>query len=219
MNNINKKVVTLTLGLMAFGSFLNAGECKVRVGFSNNALDNKLRGSVEYVIHHKSTLTTKKNHMRKVKNHGGHDVKVSYWDITGHHKKTVKKGKTAWISGDLKEVTCLTKPVHSYRLDCVAGGDMVATYFKHRLTTKFKSGADYKHLRKGECAWHDRKLRSNEPRKICQGITDFKFVKTRRGYTATSAHATYLRKMQTGGKFSVQVRKKNNCFNVIHVLR
>ena len=107
----------------------------------------------------------------------------------------------------------------SYRLNCEAGANMLATYDRHRLTTNFKSGTNYKHLKKGECAWHDRILRSNEPRQICQEVKDFKFLKNSRGYSATSAHATYLKKIQIGGNFSVQVFNKDSCLNVVHALR
>jgi len=218
MKNITKKIVTIIFALMAFSS-LDAKECKVSVGFANNALDGSIRHYSNFVIHDNSSLSTLQKHMRKISNKGSHDVKIYYWDITGNHTKIIKKGKSARISGDLKKTTCLKTPAHAYRLNCVAGANMLVTYYKHRLTINFKSGADYKHLKKGECAWGDRKLRSNEPRKICQGIKDFKFVKTSRGYSATSAHATYLKKIQTGGKFAVEVINKNNCLGVIHVLR
>ena len=218
MKNIDKKIVTLALGLILVCS-LNAKECKVKVGFANNALDGSIRHYSNFVIHDNSSLSTFQNHMRKISNRGSHDIKIYYWDVTGNHTKIIRKGRSAKVSGDLKKTTCLTTPAHSYRLNCVAGNSMKTTYFKNRLTINFKNATNHTKLKKGECAWHDRILRRNEPRRICYGITDFKFVKTSRGYSITSAHATYLKKMKTGGKFSVEVTNRDNCLNVVHVLR
>ena len=229
-----KKVLGVVLSVMAFTSVVEANECKIKVGYANNAIDNKLRGTVAYVIHDNSTLTTAKKHMRKVINHGDHDVKISYWDITGNHKKTVKKGKTAWVSGDLKETRCLTTPKHkvkSYRLNCAAGNNMTIQYnrvterkkgIENRLLVTFKAaakGTKYGKLNHGECSWVDCKLKSNEPKKFChENIYDFSFTKNARGYALKSKKASYVDKLRIGGMFSLKVKNKNGCLLVIKVL-
>ena len=231
----NKKMLTTLLSTLAFVSVVEANECKVTVGYANNAFDNKLRGTVEYVIHHASTSTTNKNHMRKVINHGNHDVKISYWSATGNHTKIVKKGKTAWVSGDLKETKCLQSPSHkakSYRLDCVAGKSMTVQYnrsterrrgIKNRLLVTFKAGAKgtrYGRLNHGECSWVDRRLRNNEPKKFCHyNVTDLAFTKNSKGYALASKKASYADKLRIGGKFSLMVTNKNGCMVVKKVLR
>ena len=230
----NRKILTLLLSTLAFVSIANANECKVKVGYANNALDNKLRGTVKYVIHHASTLTTSKKHMRKVINHGNHDVKIFYWSATGNHSKIVKKGKTAWVSGDLKETKCLTKPKHkakSYILNCRAGKSMTVQHnrsnerrrgIKNRLLVTFKAaakGTKYGKLNHGECSWVDRRLKSNEPKKFCQyNVTDLAFTKNSRGYALASKKAPYVDKLRIGGKFSLKVINKNGCMVVTKVL-
>jgi len=231
----DRKRLTLLLSSLAFVSMANANECKVSIGYANNALDSKLRATVEYVIHHASTATTSKNHMRKVINHGSHDVKISYWSATGNHTKIVKKGKTAWVSGDLKETTCLKTPKDkpkSYRLDCAGGNSMTVQYnrsterrrgIKNRLIVTFKAatkGTKYAKLKSGECSWGDRRLKNNEPKKFCQySVTDLAFTKNSRGYALASKKAPYVAKLRTGGKFSLMVINKNGCMVVQKVLR
>lgn len=230
----NKKVLVFLLSTLAFVSMAEANECKVKVGYANNALDNKLRGSVKYVIHDTSTLATHKKHMRKVSNYGDHDVKISYWSATGNHTRIVKKGKIAWVSGDLKKTTCLKTPKHqakSYRLDCDVGNNMTVKYnrsnerrrgMRNRLLVTFKAatkGTRYGRLNHGECSWVDRRLKANEPKQFCQyNVDDLAFTKNSNGYALASKKAPYVDKLRLGGKFSLMVINKNGCMVVKKVL-
>lgn len=227
-----KKIQTLLSAMLLLTSLSIANECKIKVDYAKNALDNTLRGNVQYVIHHASTLTTSKKHMRKVTNHGNHDVKISYWSATGNHTKIIKKGKKAWVSGDLKETKCLKTPTHAYRLDCAAGNSMTVQYnrsterargIKNRLLVTFKAakkGTKYGRLNHGECSWVDRAFKANEPKKFCQyNVYDLAFTKNSNGYALRSKKAPYVDKLRTGGKFSLMVTKKNGCMVVKKVLK
>jgi len=229
MKNIKK--LTLLFSTLAFVSMANANECKIKVGYANHALEKQVKGSVEYRISHASTSTTTKRHMRKVTNHGNHDVKVSYKSATGHHTKMVKKGRTAWVSGDLKETKCLRTPTHSYRLNCAGGQNMTVQYnriterrrgIKNRLLVTFKTARQrtrHSRLNQGECSWVDRAFRSNEPKKFCQyNVYDLAFTKNANGYALASKKAPYIDKLRRGGKFSLMVTNQNGCMVVKKVL-
>ena len=231
----DKKILLFLVISLALVSGLEANECKVKVGYANNAFDNKLKGTIGYVIPHNSRLSTAKKHMRKVINNGEHDVEIFYWNLTGNHTRVVKKGKIAWVSGDLKKTRCLKVPKHkakSYRLNCAASDSMTVQYnrsterrkgIKNRLIVFFKAaakGTKHGRLNHGECSWVDRRLRPHEPKKFCQyNLTDLAFTKNSNGYALKSAKAPYVDKLRLGGKFSLMVTNKNGCLVVTKVLQ
>lgn len=113
-----KKLAIISSLLIAtsFASAVQAAGCKVKVKYSNFPFSSTIVGSEQYKIPGNSTSTTLRKHMRVIKNYGSHDVSIKYWDASGNHWTTVKKGTTKKVSGDLKKTKCLNTPRKSMKL-------------------------------------------------------------------------------------------------------
>lgn len=118
--NLNNYFLFIICSYLIFPSIASAYECKIKVSYSNNPVSQHITGSERFVIHANSTQVTTRKHMRIIKNIGDRDVKITYWNgkIDRRHPNpfenrtdTIKKGKTKYISGDLKRTQCKNTPV------------------------------------------------------------------------------------------------------------
>ena len=111
----------------------------------------------------------------------------------------------------------------SFNLNCRLGGDMGVTYDSRtkKVTGTFSStrqGTRDRNLGLGYCSWVDRPVSGNEPRKFCQRNVNDVIVKVNaRSYSLHSRKAPYLAQVKIGGYFSLRVKSKNGCLDVVRV--
>jgi len=120
-----------------------------------------------------------------------------------------------------------TASATGYNLNCMAGGHMGVIYTAavqqvEILFTPAISGTRNSALSHGQCSWVDRKLHSNEPRRICHyNIKDVIVKNKASSYKISSRKAPYIRKIKDGGYFSLRVTndRQRNCMRVLKVNR
>lgn len=215
--------IMLVSGVIFSGNaFANA--CKVRVSYSNGPFNSRIVGSENFTIHHRSTQTTLRNHMRSIKNMGSHSVNIKYWDISGDHWKSISAGSSRQVSGDLKKTECLghshpiRRPPVLKKIRCRAGGNMGLSYNarKNRVTVFFVRTArnrSLSSLRRGQCSVTGI---STSISKFCHsGVNDMIWRLNTRSINVSSRQAPYAIKIKKGGTFTLSVRNiSNGCINI-----
>ena len=153
-----------------------------------------------------------------------------YMHIEGKlgHVQLNKTGPSGgWWSSQWKfeKVNSSPQPTN-YTLKCLAGGNMGLRYstLNKKITVDFTAGAKGTrdaNLQRGQCSWVDRRLKSNEPKKICQfKVNDVVLKVKANSYSSTSNKAPYISKIKQGGTFALKVRNDNRgCLVVERVLR
>lgn len=221
----NKLLLISAMLLSSLLSYNNAiaNECKIKVSYSNNLFNTRVTGSNNFVIHHNSTQTTLRNHMRVIRNTGRHSLKIKYWDISGDHWKTIAPGSTKRVSGDLKKTECLgqahsSSVVVQKKIRCKAGGGMDLAYNAHsrRVTVRFtrtRRGKPLSSLRQGECSLVG--ITSGVSKFCHSGVNDMIWKLNSRSINVISRQAPYAIKLKNGGTFTLSVRNiSNGCINI-----
>ncbi|CAA6815020.1 MAG: Unknown protein [uncultured Sulfurovum sp.] len=152
-----------------------------------------------------------------------------YMHIEGKlgHVQLNKTGPTGgWWSSQWKFEKVRKATPTNYTLKCLAGGNMGLHYSaaSKKVTINFSAGATGTrdgNLQRGQCSWVDRRLRGNEPKKICQLNVNDVIMKVRaNSYASSSRKAPYISKIKQGGTFSLKVHNDNRgCMVVDKVLR
>lgn len=120
-----------------------------------------------------------------------------------------------------------TASATGYNLNCMTGGHMGVVYTAAEqkveiLFTPATSGTRNSALSHGQCSWVDRKLRNNEPKRICHyNIKDVVVRNKASSYKISSKKAPYIRKIKDSGYFSLRVinDRQRNCMRVLKVNR
>lgn len=123
---IQSKIIIFFI-IFSWVSVAKASECNLEVGYvsyfwqSVDDIDEPYR---EYNLDLDSNPEqyTDLKHMRKIKNTGGLNVQIYYWDKDGDQDETIKEGESEEISGDLKKIVCLA-PQRGSSIDLGNGVD------------------------------------------------------------------------------------------------